>query len=198
MQWYYIYVPTIFISHFGKNESFQTITKPTKMIRIFYILTACILFSVFSVSAQNTTLAEYNLMTITDEFPAKNFEKRMDWSWRDESQRNFLFTYAPVVRLTDNSFVGTYIEIFSKVKMTKEILFVPAQNQSKSPTGNDIESVNRSLAKENNKVFEAYQQAVDELDKKTLQAYHLSLSAYFSRFATTVHLFQNAKLQKGR
>ena len=171
------------------------------MIRILYVLLAVILFSALFANAQNTTMAEYNLMTITDEFPGKNYEKRMDWSWRDESQRNFLFTYALVTRLADNSFVGTYVEIFSKIKKNKQVLFLPAQNQQKPSSSNDLESVSRSLSRENNKVFEAYQQSLDELDKKVLQAYNLSLSAYFSRFATSVQLYQERKKasqQKGR
>jgi hypothetical protein len=171
------------------------------MIRIYNLTFVLLLFAAFPVSSQNTTAAEYNLMTITNEFPGKNYEKMIDWSWRDESQRNFLFTYAPVIRLIDNSFAGTYIEIHSKVKLTKDVLFLPAQNQSKSPTGSDLESVNRSLAKDNNKAFLDYQAALDNLDKKTLQSFNLSLAAYFSRYATSVQLYQQnvkTKSQRGR
>jgi len=132
-------------------------------------------------------------MTITDEFPGKNYEKMVEWSWRDESQRNFLFVYSPVVRLTDNSFAGTYIEVFSKVRLTKEVLFLPAQDIENVPADNNIESINRALVKENNEAFLDYQAALDQFDKKTLQAYNLSLAAYFSRYATSVQLYKGNK-----
>ncbi|MBT32462.1 MAG: hypothetical protein CMO01_22590 [Thalassobius sp.] len=156
---------------------------------IFLIITVCYFVSDNRLYAQNTTESEYNLMTITDVFPEQNYEKISDWAWRDESQRNFIFNFFPVKRIADGGFVGTYIEIYSKVKSSKSILFLPSQNQQQPPSGRDLRNFNRSLAATTPDLMETYQKELSKLDKQTLNAYNMSLASYLSRYATVVHLY---------
>ncbi|MEM1136303.1 MAG: hypothetical protein AAGI07_10730 [Bacteroidota bacterium] len=161
-------------------------------MRIIYRLFICTFFSLlFSVAtAQNTTQAEFNLMTITKEFPGKNYEKILEWSWSDESQRNFIFTFAPVKRLTDGSFVGTYIDIFSKVKGDNSILFLPAQELEEEPMSNNLLDIKYAFGREAPEITEPFQEELEKLDKTTITALNFSLAIYLSRYATAVHMYE--------
>lgn len=154
-----------------------------------FLLLCCYMSYNKSLYAQNTTKAEYNLMTITDVFPEQNYEKISEWAWRDESQRNFTFNFFPVKRISDGSFVGTYIEIFSKVKSYKTILFLPSQNQQQQPSGRDLRNLNRSLATNEPELMEEFQKELGKLDKQTLNAFNISLATYLTRYATVVHMY---------